>query len=70
MASPQQPEARRSGRGGATPQDSRKQKAGEGLQGGAKEGRPHGTDKGRKGGGKGGAVPPEQQPEQEERRDA
>ncbi|MEU4732644.1 MULTISPECIES: hypothetical protein [unclassified Streptomyces] len=63
MSSPQQPEARRSGKGGATPQDSRELQADEAGKAGAREGRPHGTDRGHKGGGKGGGTPPEQQPD-------
>ncbi|MGW2488234.1 ANTAR domain-containing protein [Streptomyces sp. NPDC001606] len=62
MSNPQQPEQRRSDKGGATPQDSgelrARQQAGKGT--GA---HPHGTDKGKKGGGEGGGVPPAQQPE-------
>lgn len=63
MSSPQQPEARRSERGGATPQDSRELKAQAPREEAARKGRPHGTDKGHKGGGEGGAVPPEQRPD-------
>ncbi|GGW41423.1 hypothetical protein GCM10010503_17010 [Streptomyces lucensis JCM 4490] len=62
MSNPQQPEQRRSDKGGATPQDSGELKARQTADGGA-GGRPHGTDKGKKGGGEGGGVPPAQQPE-------
>ncbi|MGW7454133.1 hypothetical protein [Streptomyces sp. NPDC054787] len=62
MSSPQQPEARRSGKGAATPQDSREMQADEAGTAAARKGRPHGTDRGHKGGGKGGGTPPEQQP--------
>ncbi|MER7722752.1 hypothetical protein [Streptomyces sp. NPDC096323] len=61
MANPQQPEQRRSDKGGATPQDSAEIKAGQ--PGGGRGGRPHGTDKGNKGGGEGGATPPDEQPD-------
>ncbi|MEU6773075.1 ANTAR domain-containing protein [Streptomyces sp. NPDC046759] len=62
MSNPQQPEQRRSDKGGATPQDSGELKARQeaGRRAGA---RPHGSDKGEKGGGEGGGVPPAQQPE-------
>jgi hypothetical protein len=62
MSNPQQPEQRRSDKGGATPQDSAQIKA---RQAETKRGRgqAHGTDKGDKGGGKGGGVPPDQQTE-------
>ncbi|MFL5999434.1 MAG: hypothetical protein ACJ736_34960 [Streptomyces sp.] len=60
MSNPQQPEQRRSQKGGGTPQQSGELKA---RQSGTKDGRAHGTDKGDKGGGKGGGVPPDQQPE-------
>ncbi|MFD6286521.1 hypothetical protein [Streptomyces sp. NPDC060205] len=62
MSNPQQPEQRRSDKGGATPQDSGELKA---RQGAAQDAgtRPHGTDKGKKGGGEGGGVPPAQQPD-------
>ncbi|MBW8802037.1 MAG: hypothetical protein JF597_53540 [Streptomyces sp.] len=60
MSNPQQPEQRRSQKGGGTPQQSGELKA---RQTGPKDGRAHGTDKGDKGGGKGGGVPPDQQPE-------
>ncbi|MEV7689777.1 hypothetical protein ACFW1F_29040 [Streptomyces bungoensis] len=62
MSNPQQPEQRRSDKGGATPQDSGELKARQKTErgGGA---RPHGPDKGGKGGGEGGGVPPAQQPE-------
>jgi len=64
MSNPQQPEQRRSDKGGATPQDSAELKArhrGAGGQGGGK--RAQATDKGSKGGGEGGGTPPDQQPE-------
>ncbi|MEU6277322.1 hypothetical protein ABZ871_33720 [Streptomyces populi] len=59
MSNPQQPEQRRSHRGGATPQHSGELKA---RQKGSKEGggHTHGTDKGDRGGGEGGGVPPDQ----------
>ncbi|HWU05009.1 MAG TPA: hypothetical protein VN520_01150 [Streptomyces sp.] len=62
MSKPQQPEQRRSDKGGATPQDSAELKAKQpGTPGGG--GRAHGSDKeGAKGGGRGGGTPPEQQP--------
>ncbi|MCC9705353.1 hypothetical protein E4N62_08835 [Streptomyces sp. MNU76] len=61
MSNPQQPEQRRSDKGGATPQDGAELKA---RQSDAKRGgHAHGTDKGDKGGGKGGGVPPGQQPD-------
>lgn len=60
MSNPQQPEQRRSQKGGATPQQSGELKA---RQAEAKGGRAHGTDKGDKGGGEGGGVPPEEQAE-------
>ncbi|MEV7047085.1 hypothetical protein [Streptomyces anulatus] len=63
MSNPQQPEQRRSDKGGATPQDSAERKArepGAPRDGGAHA---HGTDKGGKGGGPGGGVPPEERPE-------
>ncbi|MFJ6121549.1 hypothetical protein [Streptomyces sp. NPDC092129] len=61
MSNPQQPEQRRSSKGGATPQPSAELKAREARQAEPKSGhaRAHGTDKGSKGGG----VPPEQQPD-------
>ncbi|MEU0335941.1 ANTAR domain-containing protein [Streptomyces sp. NPDC006193] len=62
MSDPQQPEQRRSDKGGATPQDSGELKARQSPGGGAGA-RPHGTDKGAKGGGEGGGVPPAQQPD-------
>ncbi|WP_282695320.1 hypothetical protein [Streptomyces sp. CC208A] len=62
MPDPQQPEARRSGRGGATPQESGETKAREAPRD-ALKGRPHGSDKGRRGGGEGGDVPPGQRPD-------
>ncbi|MFG3009772.1 hypothetical protein ACGFZB_04805 [Streptomyces cinerochromogenes] len=61
MSNPQQPEQRRSDKGGAAPQDSGELKARQTGRGAG--GRPHGTDKGGKGGGEGGGVPPAQQPE-------
>ncbi|MFF1309169.1 hypothetical protein [Streptomyces sp. NPDC058307] len=61
MSDPQQPEQRRSQKGGGTPQESGELKARQPETGEA--GRAHGTDKGDKGGGKGGGVPPDQQPE-------
>ncbi|KAA0942360.1 MULTISPECIES: hypothetical protein [Streptomyces] len=61
MSNPQQPEQRRSDKGGATPQDSAELKARQaGGPGGTQA---HGTDKGNKGGGEGGGTPPDQQPE-------
>jgi hypothetical protein len=60
MGQPQQPEQRRSDRGGAT-QDSAKGVARSGRKVG--KGHPHGTDKGNRGGGRGGGVPPEQRPQ-------
>ncbi len=60
MSNPQQPEQRRSEKGGGTPQESGEIKASETA---AKGGRAHGTDKGDKGGGRGGGVPPDQQSE-------
>ncbi|MGW0121232.1 hypothetical protein [Streptomyces sp. NPDC003327] len=62
MSNPQQPEARRSGRGAATPQESQELKSRAAREETTK-GHPHGTDKGGKGGGEGGAVPPEQRPD-------
>ncbi|KOX11063.1 hypothetical protein [Streptomyces sp. NRRL B-3648] len=61
MSNPQQPEQRRSDKGGATPQDSGELKARQ--RGGDAGTRPHGTDKGAEGGGEGGGVPPAQQPD-------
>ncbi|MBL1084570.1 hypothetical protein JK359_21810 [Streptomyces actinomycinicus] len=61
MSNPQQPEQRRSDKGGATPQDVAELKARQAHRDEA--GRPHGSDKGAKGGGEGGGVPPAQQPE-------
>lgn len=58
MSNPQQPEQRRSDKGGGTPQDSGELKARQSAGRGAGA-RPHGSDKGRKGGGEGGGVPPE-----------
>lgn len=60
MSNPQQPEQRRSEKGGATPQDVAELKA---RQTESKGGRAHGTDKGDKGCGEGGGVPPDQQAE-------
>ncbi|MGW2939416.1 hypothetical protein ACWDA7_48755 [Streptomyces sp. NPDC001156] len=60
MSNPQQPEQRRSGEGGGTPQSSAELKA---RQTQAKGGHPDGMDKGDKGGGRGGGVPPDQQSE-------
>ncbi|CAM5652456.1 MULTISPECIES: hypothetical protein [Streptomyces] len=63
MSNPQQPEQRRSDKGGATPQDSGELKA---RQPAGRGGRPHGSDKagkGGKGGGEGGGAPPAQQPD-------
>ncbi|WP_241845140.1 hypothetical protein [Streptomyces silvensis] len=63
MSNPQQPEQRRSDKGGATPQDSAELKArqpGKSRRAGAHD---HGTDKGSKGGGPGGGTPPEEQPD-------
>ncbi|MEU7299458.1 ANTAR domain-containing protein [Streptomyces sp. NPDC007189] len=65
MSNPQQPEQRRSDKGGATPQDSGELKARQGAGQGAGA-RPHGTDKGRKGGGEGGGTPPAQRPDHPE----
>ncbi|MEU6070737.1 hypothetical protein ABZ864_41445 [Streptomyces sp. NPDC047082] len=63
MSNPQSPSARRSGKGGATPQQSRSLKATEPGPKAPKKDRPHGQDRGSKGGGEGGGTPPEQQPE-------
>jgi hypothetical protein len=63
MSNPQQPEHRRSDKGGATPQDSAELKAGQPTQGKGGGKHAHATDKGHKGGGEGGGVPPDQQPE-------
>ncbi|WP_418960794.1 hypothetical protein [Streptomyces tritici] len=60
MSNPQTPQQRRSGRGGATPQESASRKAGQSSGPPEKRGRPHGTDKGERGGGEGGGVPPDQ----------
>jgi anti-anti-sigma regulatory factor len=65
MSNPQQPEQRRSDKGGATPQDSGELKARQTAGQGAGA-RPHGTDKGRKGGGEGGGTPPAQRPDHPE----
>ncbi|MCW8218570.1 hypothetical protein ACIPJG_23735 [Streptomyces halstedii] len=59
MSNPQQPELRRSGRGGATPQESGAHKAAEPKTWQGKGGRSHGSDRG----GKGGGRPPEQSPD-------
>ncbi|MFE9452760.1 hypothetical protein [Streptomyces sp. NPDC006739] len=61
MSSPQQPEQRRSTKGGATPQDVGELKARQAAR--RETARAQGTDKGDKGGGEGGGVPPDQQPE-------
>ncbi|MGW5651293.1 hypothetical protein [Streptomyces humi] len=61
MSNPQQPEQRRSRKGGATPQHSGELKARQ--TGDTDGGHVHGTDKGTKGGGEGGGVPPDQRPE-------
>ncbi|MFF1321902.1 MULTISPECIES: hypothetical protein [Streptomyces] len=58
MSNPQQPEQRRSDKGGATPQDSGELKARQAKE--QSEARVHGTDKG---GGEGGGIPPDQQPD-------
>lgn len=64
MSNPQQPEQRRSDKGGATPQDSAEMKAAQPSAGGTRGNqRAHGTEKGDKGGGEGGGVPPAQQPD-------
>ncbi|WP_093802783.1 hypothetical protein [Streptomyces sp. Wb2n-11] len=64
MSNPQQPEQRRSDKGGATPQDSAELKAGQsGSAGSHGSKHAHGTDKGNKGGGEGGGTPPDQQPD-------
>lgn len=63
MSNPQQPQQRRSRKGGATPQDIADLKARQTEEAERKGGHAHGTDKGNRGGGKGGGVPPEQQPE-------
>lgn len=60
MSNPQQPEQRRSRKGGARPQDSAELKAGQDR---AKDGHTRGQAKGDKGGGGGGGVPPDQQAE-------
>ncbi|MFD5337570.1 hypothetical protein [Streptomyces hawaiiensis] len=60
MSNPQEPEQRRSQKGGSTPQQSGEIKARETEAKGRGD---HGTDKGGKGGGEGGGVPPDQQPE-------
>jgi anti-anti-sigma regulatory factor len=62
MSNPQQPEQRRSDKGGGTPQDSGQMKARQEAERAA-GGRPHGSDKGEKGGGEGGGVPPAQRPD-------
>lgn len=66
MSDPQQPEARRSGKGAATPQSSRSKKAAQeqGSPQARAEGRhKHATDRGEKGGGQGGGTPPAQAPD-------
>jgi len=63
MSNPQQPEQRRSAKGGGTPQESGEVKAREAEEGVRSGQRAHGTDKGNKGGGPGGGTPPEQQPD-------
>ncbi|MFF5970401.1 hypothetical protein ACFY7C_02635 [Streptomyces sp. NPDC012769] len=60
MSNSQGREPRRSGRGGATPQDSAALKAQQASEPRGKRGRPHGTDKGERGGGEGGGTPPDQ----------
>ncbi|MEV6114542.1 ANTAR domain-containing protein [Streptomyces sp. NPDC052109] len=62
MSNPQQPEQRRSDKGGATPQDSGELKARQAAARRADD-RAHGSDKGEKGGGEGGGVPPAQRPD-------
>jgi hypothetical protein len=61
VSNPQQPEQRRSQKGGATPQSIAELKARQTQEKGG--GHAHGTDKGNKGGGKGGGVPPDEQSE-------
>jgi hypothetical protein len=61
MSNPQQPEQRRSRKGGATPQRSGELKARQAED--TDGGHAHGTDKGNKGGGEGGKVPPDQRPD-------
>ncbi|CAM5676075.1 MULTISPECIES: hypothetical protein [Streptomyces] len=64
MSNPQQPEQRRSDKGGATPQDSAEMKARQPETRSGPGARAHGTDKdGSKGGGPGGGVPPEERPD-------
>lgn len=59
MSNPQQPEQRRSDKGGATPQDSAELRARNART--RERGKAHGTDiEGEKGGGQGGGVPPDQ----------
>ncbi|MEI5528179.1 hypothetical protein WB401_45005 [Streptomyces brasiliscabiei] len=60
MSDPQQPEQRRSHKGGATPQHSAEIKAGQDR---TRSGHAQGTDKGARGGGEGGVVPPDQRPD-------
>jgi hypothetical protein len=60
MTEPQQPEIRRSGRGGTS--DEELDVMPETPSGSPGGGRPHGTDRGNKGGGEGGGVPPDQRP--------
>ncbi|MER6471143.1 hypothetical protein [Streptomyces collinus] len=65
MSNPQQPEQRRSDKGGATPQDSGELKARDAAgrdEGARRQGQDKGG-KGGKGGGEGGGVPPAQQPD-------
>lgn len=63
MSNPQQPEQRRSDKGGATPQDSAELKARQPGMPRRAGVRAHGTDKGDKGGGPGGGTPPEERPD-------
>ncbi|GAA3443768.1 hypothetical protein [Planomonospora venezuelensis] len=60
MPEPQQPELRRSQRGGTSDKDN--PVIPQSRSGKKSSGRSHGTDKGNRGGGKGGGVPPGQQP--------
>ncbi|REE94823.1 hypothetical protein [Thermomonospora umbrina] len=62
MGQPQQPEQRRSERGGTTHDAAEKAARSGQTRQTVGKGHPHGTDKGRKGGGKGGGVPPDQRP--------
>jgi hypothetical protein len=61
MSNPQQPQQRRSRKGGATSQDSGELRGRQIEETG--DDRAHGRDKGNKGGGEGGGVPPDQQPD-------